>query len=130
MMGFSLYPHHLAGGSECGLDSFCQMIAQAAERYGVTTLGIGSDLCQDQPDSIVDWMRNGRWSKGGELGEGPANAPGFPAQPHWFRDNRDMPNVALGLRDVGFAEAEVDAIMGGNWLRFYEASFGAEPCPS
>ncbi|GIS14590.1 MAG: hypothetical protein CM15mP117_00220 [Alphaproteobacteria bacterium] len=40
------------------------MIAKTADLIGGTSsLGIGSDLCQDQPDSIVEWMRNGRWTK-------------------------------------------------------------------
>ena len=63
MLGFSLYAHHLKGGGECTLDSFCRIVADAAERYGIDHLGLGSDLCQDQPDSIVSWMRNGRWTK-------------------------------------------------------------------
>jgi len=59
MLGFSLYPHHLKGGSSCTLESFCQAMADAAELMGVDHLGIGSDLCQDQPDSVVEWMRVG-----------------------------------------------------------------------
>ena len=39
------------------------MVAQTAETYGVEHLGLGSDLCQDQPDSVVTWMRQGRWTK-------------------------------------------------------------------
>ena len=31
MMGFSLYPHHLKDKTECTLESFCQMVADAAE---------------------------------------------------------------------------------------------------
>ncbi|HCL94539.1 MAG TPA: peptidase M19, partial [Gammaproteobacteria bacterium] len=50
MIGFSLYPHHLHQGSECSLQSFCEMVARAADRFGIEHLGIGSDLCQDQPD--------------------------------------------------------------------------------
>ena len=88
MIGFSLYPHHLKDGSQCSLQSFCQMIAQAAERYGVSALGIGSDLCQDQPDSVVEWMRNGRWSRETDFGEGSAANPGFPDQPTWFQGIR------------------------------------------
>jgi hypothetical protein len=38
------------------------MIARAAERYEAEHLGIGSDLCQNQPDSVIAWMRNGHWS--------------------------------------------------------------------
>ena len=76
------------------------MIAEAAERYGVEHLGIGSDLWQDQLDSVVEWMRAGRWSKEIDFGEGSAAAPGFPPQPAWFRSNADFP----GLRDgTGYA---------------------------
>lgn len=126
MLGFSMYPHHLKDGSRCTLASFCEMIAEAASRYGAQHLGIGSDLCQDQPDSVVTWMRNGRWSKEMDYGEGSAAAAGFPAQPDWFVDNRDMPKISAGLLDVGVSQAEMEGIMGGNWLRFYETSFGPE----
>ncbi len=124
MLGFSLYPHHLADGSACTVESFCEMVAEAAMRYGVSALGIGSDLCQDQPDSVVAWMRNGRWTKTIDYGEGSADAPGFPPQPSWFGDSRDFGNIGAGLLDVGFGDGEVADIMGGNWLRFYDASFG------
>ncbi|MBT0958470.1 membrane dipeptidase [Alphaproteobacteria bacterium KMM 3653] len=123
MFGFSLYPHHLAGKSACTRAAFCEMIARAAERFGPECLGIGSDLCQDQPDSIVEWMRVGRWSKEIDYGEGSADAPGFPPMPEWFRDNRDFGGLAEGLRDVGMNPQEVAGIMGGNWHRFYAESF-------
>jgi membrane dipeptidase len=126
MLGFSVYPHHLQGGSACTLESFCQMVAEAAERYGAAHLGIGTDLCQDQPDSVVEWMRVGRWSKQMDYGEGSADNAGFPPMPPWFNDNCDFGNISSGLRDVGFAQGEVDGIMGGNWLRFYDASFGPQ----
>ncbi|MDD9908071.1 MAG: membrane dipeptidase [Ahrensia sp.] len=126
MLGFSLYPHHLRDGSDCTLRNFCEMIAEAAERYGVENLGLGSDLCQDQPDSVVTWMRNGRWSKDMDYGEGSVEQAGFPDQPAWFRDNRDFSNIASGLADVGFNTSEVAGLMGGNWLAFYDSSFGAQ----
>ncbi|MEL7229057.1 MAG: membrane dipeptidase [Pseudomonadota bacterium] len=123
MLGFSLYPHHLKDGSRCTLDSFCQAMADAAEHYGAEHLGIGSDLCQDQPDSVVEWMRNGRWSKQMDYGEGSADNAGFPPMPDWFRDNRNFGNIAEGLAKVGFNTAEVERLMGGNWLRFYDDAF-------
>lgn len=126
MLGFSLYPHHMANGGACTRAEFCEMVARAAEAYGVANLGIGSDLCQDQPDSIVEWMRTGRWTKTIDYGEGSADAPGFPPMPDWFETNADFPNIATGLREVGFSPEEVGALMGGNWARFFKASFGAE----
>ena len=127
MLGFSLYPHHLKGGSDCTLQSFCEAIARTAERYGTQSIGIGSDLCQDQPDSVVEWMRVGRWSKEIDYGEGSAAAPGFPPQPDWFRDNRDFGNIEGGLRAVGMSEDEVAGIMGANWYRFYSENFTPSP---
>jgi microsomal dipeptidase-like Zn-dependent dipeptidase len=124
MLGFSAYPHHLKDGSACSLESYCTMIARTADLMGVDRLGLGTDLCQDQPDSVVEWMRSGRWTKKVDFGEGSAAAPGFPEMPAWFRDNRDFGNIAAGLRKVGMNEKEVAAIMGGNWLRFFSASFG------
>lgn len=124
MLGFSLYPHHLKDKSDCTLESFCTMIARTAERFGVEHLGIGSDLCQDQPDSVVEWMRVGRWSKEMDYGEGSAAQPGFPPMPAWFQDNQDFGRIEQGLRDVGMNPEEVAAIMGGNWYRFFRDNFG------
>jgi membrane dipeptidase len=121
MLGFSLYPHHLKGGSDCRLSDFCEMVARTAQITGVECLGIGSDLCQDQPDHVVDWMRRGRWHRG-ETG-----SAGFPDQPGWFRDNRDFGNLWQGLSAAGFTPDEVGRIMGGNWLDFFSRSFGPDP---
>ena len=90
----------------------------------VDHLGIGTALCQDQPDSVVEWMRVGRWTKGIEYGEGSASAPGFPPQPDWFESNLHFGNIEQGLRDVGFDDAETAAIMGDNWYRFFAENFG------
>ena len=124
MLGFSLYPHHLKGGGDCSLQAFCDMVARTADLMGHERLGIGSDLCQDQPDSVVEWMRSGRWTKGVDFGEGSAAAPGFPPMPEWFADNRDFDAVAGGLAAAGLGADSVAAIMGGNWMRFFAESFG------
>ena len=126
MLGFSLYPHHLKDKSDCTLDSFCAAIADAAATYGAEHIGIGSDLCQDQPDSVVEWMRVGRWTKEIDYGEGSASAPGFPPMPAWFRDNRDFGNIEQGLRATGLSEKEIAGIMGGNWYRFFAENFGPQ----
>ncbi len=124
MLGFSVYPHHLKDKSACTLESFCEMIARTAELMGPENIGIGTDLCQDQPDSIVEWMRVGRWTKEIDYGEGSAGNAGFPPMPPWFRDNRDFGNIEAGLRATGLSDTEVAGVMGENWLRFYDANFG------
>jgi microsomal dipeptidase-like Zn-dependent dipeptidase len=44
--------------------------------------------------------------------------------PAWFEDNRHFGAISDGLRKVGFDEAEVAGLMGGNWYRFFSESFG------
>lgn len=123
MLGLSLYPHHLKDSFACSLGSFCDMVVELADRIGIDHIGIGSDLCQDQPDSVVEWMRVGRWSKDIDYGEGSASAAGFPPMPDWYRDNRDFGNLEAGLISAGLSEAQAGQIMGGNWLRFYDRNF-------
>ncbi len=126
MLGFSMYPHHLKDKSDCQLEDFCGMIARTADMIGVERIGFGSDLCQDQPDTVVEWMRNGTWTREKDFGEGSASFTGFPEQPNWFKDNRDFKNILNCLRKTGFSEIEVERIAGLNWLEFFEKSFGSQ----
>ena len=120
MLGLSLYPHHLKDGSNCTLENFCEMAAKTAEIMGVKNIGIGSDLCINHPDSVVEWMRNGTWSKNKNYGEGSKNKPGFPKQPDWFLDARGFKNLEIGLKQIGFNENETNGILGNNWYNFYK----------
>ena len=120
MLGLSLYPHHLLDGTDCTLDSFCSMVAQTAEIMGVKQIGIGSDLCLKQPDSVVEWMRNGTWTKTKDYGEGNVSNAAFPDQPSWFQDARGFVNLEKGLKLVGFDEKEIKLILGNNWFNFYK----------
>ncbi len=121
MLGLSLYPHHLKDNTNCTLDSFCEMVAKTAEIMDVKKIGIGSDLCLDHPDTVVEWMRNGSWSKSKNYGEGSKNKPGFPKQPDWFLDARGFSNIEKGLKKAGFSDTETHGILGNNWYNFYKS---------
>ncbi|MDL2192733.1 dipeptidase [Cobetia sp. LC6] len=120
LLGFSAYPFHLRNGSDCTLTEYCEMIARTADLMGIEHLGIGTDLCQNQPVSILEWMRNGRWSKDMDYGEGSASNADWPRPLSWLRDSRDFPNLIAGLRKVGMSEDEVAGIMGKNWVALLE----------
>ncbi|MBL43058.1 MAG: peptidase M19 [Rhodospirillaceae bacterium] len=125
MLGFSLYPHHLKNKSQCSLEEFCEMVARTADMIGIDSIGFGSDLCQNQPDSVVEWMRNGKWTKSLDFGEGSLTNAGFPDQPTWFKNNEGFGNIISGLKSVGFSEDEVNKISGENWMKFFEKSFSS-----
>lgn len=122
MLGLSLYPGHMRDGSATTLEDFCSMTASLAELMGPQHIGIGSDLCQHQPPSVLAWMRDGRWKRADVT---PELAPAFPPQPPWFRSNLDFENVGAGLRQVGFSQDEMDGILGLNWYRFLRSSLGS-----
>ena len=123
MLGFSIYPHHLKDGSNCSVQSFCDMVARTIDLMGEDNVGIGTDLCQDQPDSVVEWMRVGRWTKSIDYGEGSADKPGFPDMPNWFGGNLDFSNISTGLKNTGMDASMISKVMGGNWFNFFRNSF-------
>jgi membrane dipeptidase len=125
MLGFSLYPFHLRNGPDCSLVDFCDMVGDAAAMMGIDHIGIGSDLCQDQADSVVTWMRNGRWSKVTDYGEGSSSNAGWPSQPEWFGNSTHFGNIAAGLKQTGFSDQDIEKVMGKNWLGFFAGSFTA-----
>jgi len=120
MLGLSLYAHHLKDSTNCKLENFCEMVAKTADLIGVKNIGIGSDLCLNQPDSVVEWMRNGTWTKAKNYGEGSKDKPGFPKQPDWFIDARGFNSLEIGLKNTGFSSDEVNDILGNNWFNFYK----------
>ncbi|MCJ8328339.1 MAG: dipeptidase [Campylobacterales bacterium] len=126
LLGFSLYPFHLPNSSKCTLEDFTQMIADTADMVGVEHLGIGSDLCLNQPIEVLEWMRNGRWTKSMDYGEGSASNSGWPDDLHWFKDENGMENIYNGLLKQGFKEKEANQILGGNWFNFLESGLKAQ----
>ena len=120
MLGLSLYAHHLKDSSNCSLESFCEMTAKTADLIGVKNIGIGSDLCLNHPDSVVEWMRNGTWTKAKNYGEGSEGKSGFPKQPDWFIDARGFKNLENGFKKIGFNNGEINDILGNNWFNFYK----------
>ena len=124
LLGFSMYPFHLKNGPKCTLDEFCTMVAQTVDLMGIDRVGMGSDLCLDQPIAVLEWMRNGRWTKQMDYGEGSASNAAWPDALSWFETSVDFPNIVVGLRDKGFNELEIEKIMGRNWLDFCAAGFG------
>ena len=120
ILGLSLYPHHLKNSSNCSIEEFTNMIKDLIDLIGVEHIGFGSDLCQDQPDSIVEWMRVGRWTKNMDYGEGSPSNPGFPKMPSWFKDNKDWHKIFENLSQSGLTDNQIKKIQGENWFDFFK----------
>jgi membrane dipeptidase len=117
LLGLSLYPLHLPQGGETTLRQFGEMAIEAAQIVGVEHLGVGSDLCQSQPDSVVRWMREGRWTRVKD------ETVMFPPELEWFGSNADFPALADGLAAAGFEATEIGSVLGGSWRNLITTSF-------
>ncbi len=126
MLGFSMYPFHLNNGPECTLDDFCGMIMDTAELMGIDHIGLGSDLCQNWGYETLEWMRSGTWTFKPDYGEGSAANADWPKQPDWFGSSLDFANISQGLDAKGMSQADIEKVMGLNWLNFFDAGFGPQ----
>ena len=91
--------------------------------------GIIKETIAGSAEGILDndkVMRNGRWTREMDYGEGSASNAGFPPQPGWFEGNLHFDNIENGLKATGMSDEDVAGIMGENWLRFYDENFGPE----
>ena len=123
----SAYPDHMKDGSKCKLQSWCNMAALVVDLVVPQSVSIGTDMCQDQSDSTVEWMRVGRWTKGIDYDEGIASNASFSAMPDWLHDNRDLAGIREGLLAVGLNLALTDGAMGDNWHAFFDKKLGHKP---
>ena len=122
-IGLSLYPFHLKNHGKCRIEDFCQMIKKLSNLIGIDHIGIGSDLCNNWPDEVVMWMRNGKWTKKLDYGESLNKSISWPEQPSWFRKGSDMKNIFEAMLVNGFSEEETLKVLGKNWLEFMKNHF-------
>jgi microsomal dipeptidase-like Zn-dependent dipeptidase len=122
-IGLSLYPYHLKNYGDCKLEDFCEMINQLVNIMGEDNIGIGSDLCMNWPDSVVMWMRNGKWTKKIDYGESTSKSTAWPEQPSWFTKGSDLRNIFESLVLNGLTDDQAFKIIGTNWFEFMKNHF-------
>ena len=122
-IGLSLYPYHLKNHGDCKLEDFCEMINQLVNLMGEDHIGIGSDLCMNWPDSVVMWMRNGKWTKNIDYGESKDKNARWPKPVSWYSKPEDISNFLSGMILNGVNEKTAHKIVGSNWLNFMKNHF-------
>ena len=118
VIGCALYPNLVGPHYSASLDRWCELVARTVEIAGAAHVAVGSDLGGVTTEEDLRWMREGRWTR--HVDHGAALAAGVGADdPEWFTSIERFSALAEGLARQGLAPAEVDAVMGGNWLRLY-----------
>jgi len=122
-IGLSLYPYHLKNLGDCKVEDFCIMIKKLINLIGVDNIGIGSDLCNNWPDEVLVWMRNGNWNKKIDYGESSTKNNSWPKQPTWFKKGSDLKKLFESMIINGISEDQASKIIGKNWLMFMKNHF-------
>jgi hypothetical protein len=102
VLGLSMYPKIMKGGTDSTLDIFLDMVAWTVDLIGIDAVGFGTDYYDGWPESIIKWWRAGRFSRESAV---PIN--GFSKWPSWFQSSSDFPNLIAGLERRGFSSSEI-----------------------
>lgn len=121
ILGLSLYPLHVKNGSDCTLKEYCKLVEDTVSIMGIDHVGIGSDLCTEHPNAVLQWMRCGKWLKIVDETDTYFKKGLWPKPMSWFKEIGDIHNLINGLQEYGFKKEEVEKLMGLNWIRFLES---------
>lgn len=117
VVGLSNYPRMAPNGENVSLQDFCDMMAWTVDLVGIEHVGIGTDIYIGR-EHRTSWFRTGRWSRAPKVAMRPAVK-----FPDWLASPAQFPNLYAGLRNTGFSQSEVGAILGGNWMRLFDQTF-------
>ena len=93
IIGVTMYPL-ISGGSDVSRETYCQMVATLAERFGVEHIAVGTDAVVGWPEDALGWMRSGRWDRPNQ----PEDVPPMPQWASWFRGPVDFPSLATASK--------------------------------
>jgi len=110
-------------GAATTLEQFGDMVAWTVDLLGVDAVAIGTDYCPGHPRSVRTWWRYAKWSRQS------APAKEMEIAPHegwseWMRTPAGLQNIIVELDRRGFGRADIDKIMGGNWMRLLRETIG------
>jgi microsomal dipeptidase-like Zn-dependent dipeptidase len=118
VVGIALY-RNILGDYADSVERWAELVARTVDICGIDHVAIGSDLDEKGTADYIEWMRTGRWTRTAGYGAGKLGAPPL----GWFSSGADFGTLHDGLLTRGFTPDEVEAIMGGNWLRLYSEVF-------
>ena len=121
VVGANAFPAHFPNRFETTLEEYVDAIEDLVERVGIDHVGIGTDYTQDQPKVFFDWIFSQQGTK--------YQARAFPYpdplnHPRGMETPDKLSNVSSELLKRGYSETDTTRMLGGNWLRLFQAVWG------
>jgi len=115
VIGATIFPAFLPSGNQATIEEYIDVIIYLVDMVGIDHVAIGTDFTENQPRQFFDWLLTGKSKKG------PAMTLNHPlSNPQGIQNPGDFPNITERLQARGLAAADIEKILGLNWLRLYE----------
>ncbi|WP_072801596.1 dipeptidase [Rhodococcoides yunnanense] len=115
VIGANAFPRFLPREFDSTIEDFLDAIENLVELAGIDHVGIASDFCEGHDMEYWHYLRRLHGKIPGDPPAVPRPDPAISG----LDTASDMPAVAHGLRERGYADHEVRKIMGENWVRLY-----------
>lgn len=121
VVGATAITSFLRSREESTVSDLVDAVDDLVERVGIDHVGFGSDFTQDQPWEFWRYISSQQGTKFPSTFA--SNATSYMTTrmyPQGLATPREMPNLAAGLADRGYAQQDIAKVLGGNWLRLFE----------
>ena len=120
VVGVTCIVTFLRTGYESTVDDYAEAIDDMVGRVGIDHVGIGTDYTQDQPESFWRYIGSQQGTKyPSTFDDGTARYQDRQLYPKGLETPDKLPNLADSLSKRGYGSAEIEKILGGNWLRLF-----------
>mgnify|MGYP000848785364 CR=1 FL=1 len=119
-VGVATYPPFLPRQAETTVDDCLDAFDYVLNLCGEASVGIGTDFTQDQDAGFFDWLRRDK-GYARRVIQGGGTAP----LPIGLETLADYPNLLRAMERRGWRTGRIEAVAGGNWLRFLGDVWGA-----
>ncbi len=118
VVGVTCIVTFLRTGYESTVDDYAEAIDDMVGRVGIDHVGIGTDYTQDQPESFWRYIGSQQGTKyPSTFDDGTARYQDLQLYPKGLETPDKLPNLTDALVRRGHGSAEIEKILGGNWLR-------------
>lgn len=116
VVGANAFPSFLPGKWDADLEEYLDSLERLVEVAGVANVGIASDFCEGRDMPFWDYLRRIH----GTTATVPPEVPDPNPRIKGLAGSHELPRIAEGLSARGYADDDIAAVMGGNWLRLFD----------
>jgi membrane dipeptidase len=117
-IGVSTYPLFLPRGYDSTVADAVAAIDYVIGLVGEDRVGFGTDFLQDQDQAFLDWVAHDKGTARRVLVR---RGDGAPPMPKGLDRLSDYANLTAAMAGRGWGEGRIRKVLGGNWLRLFEA---------